>query len=130
MDMVSRWGVGRSWKCLQCFQYQALHIMLQASKRVRLNCHILRRKLLPFRRPHHSIRDLEALLFRRGDRERERLSWLHGQVTRESPAGTREVPNGALPLDWSSVVRDRAVRGDATERANGEGNRSLAGRVF
>jgi hypothetical protein len=44
----------------------------------------------------NTIRDLDALLIWTRDSQREGFPWSHGQIPSESPAGTREIPDGAL----------------------------------
>ena len=55
------------------------------------------------RPPHHGFRDFNALLIRKSDSEREQFSWSHGQIAGKAAAGTREVPDNALALEWSSA---------------------------
>src|SRR5262245_50016500 len=55
-------------------------------------------------------------------------TWSHGQITRESPADTGEIPDRALSLERPSVVRNGAVHRGATGGTNREGHRGLAGR--
>ena len=50
-----------------------------------LHHYILQRKLLPLRLPHYGFRDLDPLLTRQSDDERERFPWSHRQITRGSP---------------------------------------------
>jgi hypothetical protein len=69
-----------------------------------------------------------VLLIRERDREREGFPRSHGQIAGESPAGTGEVPDRALALEWPSVVADSAVHGEATVGPNREGHGGLAGR--
>jgi len=80
------------------------------------------------RPPHHGFRDFDALLIRKSDSKREEFSWSHGQIAGKAAAGTREVPDNALALEWSSVVCDRALHGKAAKGTNREGHRHLAGR--
>ena len=98
--------------------------------RVRLEQDILYRKLLPSRPSHHRFRDLDALLFRERDGQREGFSWTHGKISRNSPACTREIPHGPLASEWSRVVGDGALHREATEGANREGHGSLTGKVI
>ena len=49
------------------------------------------------------------------------------QIDRETPARTREVPDGALTLGQTSVVRDGALHKEAAVGAKHEGRRRLAG---
>jgi len=51
----------------------------------------------------------------------------HRQIPRETPAGTREVPHGAVALKVATLVRDGATHRKATEGANQEGHRGLTG---
>jgi hypothetical protein len=48
---------------------------------VLLNQNILRCELLPSRPAHHRFRDLDVLLIRQRDRQRERFPWSHGEIT-------------------------------------------------
>jgi len=96
----------------------------------RLNHDILHRKLLPSRPSDKRLRDFDVLPIWERDRQRERFPWSHRQVTRDPPVGAREVQDGTLPLDWSSVVRDGALHRKATAGSNREGNGSLAGRCI
>jgi hypothetical protein len=98
--------------------------MLQPSVRVRLNRDILHRKLLSPRPPHHRFRHFDTLFIRERDREREDFPWSHGQVTGKSPAGRGEIPDRALTLEWSSVVRDSALHGEATVGTKRKGHES------
>ena len=66
--------------------------------------------------------------FGQRDGQREGFPWSHGQIARESPPSTREIPHGALALEGPRVVRDGALHGKATEGANREGHGGLAGR--
>ena len=63
---------------------------------MRLNCKILYRKLLPSRPSHDRFRDLDALLIRECDGEREGFPCSHGQIAGKRPAGTGAIPHGAL----------------------------------
>jgi hypothetical protein len=58
--------------------------MLEPSLGVHLNHHSLYSKLPPSRPSHHGFRNLDPLLIRKRDREREGFPWPHGQITRES----------------------------------------------
>ena len=110
------------------FLHQPLNVMLKSGLGVSLNCNILNSELLSSRPPHHGFMDLDALFIRKCDGQREGFSWPHGQITRESPAGTRQVPHGPLAVKWPRVVRDSALHGEAAEGSNREGHRDLAGR--
>jgi hypothetical protein len=92
--------------------------MLEPSLSVRLYQHILRGKLLPPRPPNNRLGDQNVLFGGERGRERMGFPWAHGQITRESPAGTGEIPECALALEWSRVVCDEALDGEATEGTN------------
>ena len=68
-----------------------------------------------------------VLLFGR-DGQREGSPWSHGQIARETPVGTGEIPDCALALEGGRVVCNRALDRQATVGTNGEGHRGLAGR--
>jgi len=67
---------------------------------------------------------LDALLIRGRDYQRKGFPWSYGQVTGETPAGTGDIPDRALWLEWTSVVRDVALYGEATGGTNREGHRA------
>ena len=67
------------------------------------------------------------MLIRQRDGQRERFPWSHGQITRESSAGTGEVPDRALSLERTRVVRDSALHGEALVETKREGHGGLAG---
>ena len=62
------------------------------------------------------------------DGQQERFSLSHCQITGESPAGTRQIPHGALSLEWTCDIRDGALHRKALEGANREGHGGLVGR--
>ena len=68
-----------------------------------------------------------VLLFGR-DGQREGSPWSHGQIARETPVGTGEIPDCALALEGGRVVCNRALDRQATVGTNGEGHRGFAGR--
>ena len=47
-----------------------------------------------------------------------------------SPSGILEIPHDALALEWSSVVRDRGLDGEAAEGTNREGRGGFAGKAL
>src|SRR5713101_4078089 len=102
--------------------------MLEPGASVWLDCKILHRKLLAPRPPDYGFGDLDALLIRECDGERDGFPWSHRQIPRESPAGTGEIPDCAVPVEGTSVVRDSALHGEATVGPNREGHGGLAGR--
>lgn len=85
-----------------------------------LDHHILHGKLLVPRPADDGFRHFDPLLIRQRDGEGEVFPWSHGQITRESPAGTRQVPDGALAIERTRVVRDRALHREAAEGTNRE----------
>src|SRR6266850_753952 len=104
--------------------------MLEPGVCMRLYCKILYRKLLPSGPSHDRFRDLDPLLIRKRDGQREDFPWTHGQMTGESPAGTGEIPDCAVPVEGTSVVRDSALHWEATVGPNREGHGRLAGRLI
>jgi len=62
--------------------------MIEPSLGVHLNQHSLYSNLPPSRPSHHGFRNLDPLLIRKRDREREGFPWSHRQITRESSPGT------------------------------------------
>ena len=60
---------------------QVIYVMLKPHMVVLLNQNILHGELLPSRPAHHRFRDLDALLIRQRDRQRERFPWSHGEIT-------------------------------------------------
>ena len=84
-------------------------------------------KLLSSRPPDDTFRHYDPLLIRERDGERKGFPLSHGQITRESPAGTGEIPDCALPVEGTSVVRDSALHRKATIGANQGGHGVLAG---
>ena len=68
------WAEHESLDNLRLFLDQPLHIiMLNPAMGVRLHEKMLHRKLLPSRPSHHCFRNLNTLLIRKRDRERERF---------------------------------------------------------
>lgn len=61
---------------------------------------------LPSRPSHHRLRHI--LLIRECDGARNGFSWSHGQMARESPAGTRKIPDSAVALERTHVIEDGA----------------------
>jgi hypothetical protein len=101
--------------------------MLKSSLGVLLNLEILHGKLLPSRPPHDGFRYFDALLIRKCDGEREGFPWSHGEIAGQSPPCTREIPDRALALKWTCVIRDGALHWKATVGTNREGHEGLAG---
>ena len=62
------------------------------------------------RPPHHRFRNLDALLNRQCDGERKCFPWTHRQITRETPASTRETPDCALTKKPRQVPLTLPVR--------------------
>ena len=120
------WGGRRSWD-LVCL-FQSFDVMLEPGASAWIDCKILHLKLLSSRPPHHGFRNLDPLLIRQRDGQREGSSWPHGQIIGESPAGTRDVPHDALALERPGVIRGRALHGETAEGSNREGHSGLAGR--
>ncbi len=86
------------------------------------------RKLLPPRPPDHGFRDLAVLLIRQGDCQQEGFPWSHWQVSRDPPAGTREIPDYALASKGTSVLRNGALHRKAAVGTNREKHGSFTGR--
>src|SRR4249920_681116 len=102
--------------------------MLKPHMVVLLNQNILHGELL-FPRPlHDGFRYFYSLFIGQRDGQREGFSWSHEQITRESPPGTREIPDCTLAFKRASVVRDGALHKEATVWPNRDGHRGLAGR--
>jgi hypothetical protein len=78
----------------------------------------------------HCFGDFYALFIRQRDGQRECFPWSHGQITGETPAGTRKVPYSAVALEWPQLVGDSALHREAKEGTNCNGHRGLAGRVI
>ena len=70
--------------------------MLKPHMVVLLNQNILHGELLSPRPPHDGFRYFYSLIIGQSDGQREGFPWSHGQVSRESPGDTREIPDGAL----------------------------------
>jgi hypothetical protein len=102
--------------------------MLKTRMGMTLDQEILYRKFLPSRPPDHGFRDLDPLLIRECDGEREGFPWSHRQIPRETPPRTGQIPHSAVALKWPSVIRDGALHAEATVGTNGEGHGGLAGR--
>ena len=102
--------------------------MLKPHMVVLLNQKILHGELLSPRPPHDGFRYDDPLLIRERDSQREGFPWSHRQITGESPAGTGEIPDRALALEWTRVVCGGAVHGEAAEGTDRERHRGLAGR--
>ena len=96
-------------------------VYLEPRVGVRLDHHILYGKLLTSCPPHNRFRHYDSLFIRQRDSQRECFPWSHGEITGETPARTREIPDSALALEWSSIVGDSAL-----DREAGEGHRGLA----
>ena len=102
--------------------------MLKPHMVVLLNQNILHGERLSPRPPHDGFRYFYSLFIGQRDGQREGSPWSHGQIARKSPARTRQIPDRAMALEWSSVVRDSAVHGEALVETDREGHGSLAGR--
>jgi hypothetical protein len=83
-------------------------------------------KFLLSRPPDDCFRHFYPLLIRECDNEREGFPRLHGQITGETPAGTGEVPDCAVAMEWASVLRDGAWHREAAVGTKGEGHGGLA----
>jgi hypothetical protein len=122
------WGGRRSWDDLRWLLYLSIDVMPKSGASVPIDCKILYRELLPSRPPHDRFGDLDTLLIRQRNGQRQRFPWSHRQIPGKSPAGTGKIPHGALPLEWPGIVGDGALNRESTVGTNGEGHRGLATR--
>jgi hypothetical protein len=100
--------------------------LLKAGVSVRLNRKILHGKLLASRPSDNSQRNSNALFVGKCSGERERFPWSHRQITGEPPASTRDIPDCALTLKGTCMVRDRALHGEAAVGTDDKGHDGLA----
>jgi hypothetical protein len=81
------------------------------------------------RTPAHDLSSYDDAFFDpQIDGQRTRLPNLQGNFAGEIPPVQRKVPDRALALEWTCVVGDGAVHGEAAEGANQEGHERLARR--
>jgi hypothetical protein len=112
------------WIHADCL-HQALDVVLQSSVCAARSPHSPRQTLVLVTIAL-CFGHFDALFVRQRDGQRECITRTYGQITRESPAGTRNIPHAALVLEWPWVVRDGALHGEAMVGMDRERQECLA----